>query len=257
MNRIIPGNVLIEAVTVTFRNLDSVARAAFIPFVFGIAMSVVLLAFRVQFDLDQGFGGIGAAVVVGNLVNVVLTMPFFTKWHRFVLLGPEKGAVPMGWVWGTKEWAYAGYTLLIAVILGGLGLVPALLAGGGAAAGSSQLTAGVLGLAGLIAAVWFSLRACFVYPASAIGRPTGLGVSFGQTAGNAGPLIGVYIVIAALTILVILVVSAVYAVVKDVLFLALVMKFVMEVLNFLIGAVVAGATAIAYAKATGFDPNAQ
>lgn len=182
------GSIIGAAFSAVFANPRAYARAAFVPFVIGVAVAIVMLALGIKLDPQQPTVPDLLGFIASGIVTLVVMMTFYTKTCRIVL-GPQLGDAPLEWVWQPAEWRCLGYFILLTLVFGFLaGFVGAL------------LFIAIGGVPGLFLAFWAVLgmmalfsRFLFVFPAVAAGHPTGLGIAWRQTRGNAWRLIGIYI----------------------------------------------------------------
>lgn len=245
------GAVVGAAFASVGRNWKAYARAAFIPFVVGVVVTVVMVALGLQLDPQKPTVPDLLGFIAGGIVMLVTTMTFYTKTCRIVL-GPAPGDAPIGWVWQQAEWRCLGYFILLSLMLGFVG---------GIAAAVFFMAAGQV--AGLFLAFWAVLgvmalfsRFLFVFPAVSAGHPTGLGIAWTQTRGNAWRLIGVYVLFALIMtgaqIPILLVSLLALHLAGEAVFVQLLVSFVGRAVSLSLYAIFLSGLAIAYGRVTGY-----
>ena len=139
------------------------------------------------------------------LVFIVILMLIYTAmlvaWHRVTLLGygADKGLFRVGL--SSREWRFLGYSLLVYPLMIGLVLLCI------AASYTNEALGWLIGLAGVAAFVFLTIRSCLVLPATAADHPTSLKTSWQQTAGQFWPMFAVLIVLFLIFVAVLIIVA--------------------------------------------------
>ncbi|MGE0737239.1 MAG: hypothetical protein AB7G15_12290 [Alphaproteobacteria bacterium] len=245
------GAVVGAAFGCVFRNWKAYGRAAFIPFVVGIAVTVVTALLGLKLDPQKPTVPDLLGFVAGGIVVLAATMTFYTKACRIVL-GPGQGDAPLGWIWQQAEWRCLGYFLLLSLAVGfASGTIGAVMfIAAGRVGGLFFAFWGVLGVLALIS------RFLFVFPAVSAGHPTGLGIAWQQSRGNAWRLIGLYtlftLIMIGVQIPLLLVSFLALHLAGEAMFVQLTISFVGRALSLGLYAIFLSGLAIAYAQLTGY-----
>lgn len=137
-----------------------------------------------------------AATVYGWLVPLTM-IPVVTSWHRFILIGPDKEGVQIGYQFHAREWLYfkALIVLVIAVLVGHFFLAvllgPIFVAGLGKLVGENL----GIGLSRLILSIIIFLIVCrflLVLPSAALGKKMDIAKSSLAMQGNVLRLTAAY-----------------------------------------------------------------
>ena len=159
-----------RAYRAVFSNLQLVLEMALLPYL--IVLGAELIA---RLLIPAGiFGGIVAALIQAAAF-LIFGAVFIVRWHRFVLLGESVGGglIPPGWT----EFIIAGIKIGVVMFVGWLAmLLIAMLP-------PHLVTIPLSGLGG-VALTLVALRVSLIFPAAAIGRPTGLQTAWHWIDGN-------------------------------------------------------------------------
>lgn len=176
---------------IVFRNLDVLARVAWVP-----ALAMVL-ASLIQAALVRGPGpggegaGISFALLLVQIVIWIALVPAAAAWHRFIVLGDGADA-RVRYVWERTETRYLA-TLLVVWVVSNVPFIAAVLVLAPLAAalgGGAPLLATALVLLGL-GYLMVLARLALALPAAALGEDASLGRAWRLSAGNAWRLLGV------------------------------------------------------------------
>lgn len=173
------GETVATAYRTVFGQLDQLARAAAVPFLF----SVFLFALTPMTDSP-------AVSVLLTLLNLVPHTIFAVAWHRLVLLGAQTAPASVAPAWHRRHWRFYSYALLLALMNAAL-LLGLQAATGGLAlneAGeiSPDQSASFAGaaLVGLLLLFYVVMRLSFVFPAVAVDEDYRLGNAWRHTGGQ-------------------------------------------------------------------------
>ncbi len=191
------GATFSESHSLVFNRLDSLLKAAAIPYL----MTMVLTVFSAMAQSNPGL------VLLTTILLVVPYTLFGVAWHRLTLLGPGAGAPRLTPIWKRQHWRFLGYALAVTVIgsglLMGLALLGALIAlpmsMSGRFASDSPGSLFLIVAAAVIAAlgfVYLLIRFSFVFPAVAVGEAYGLRHAWTHTRGQGLRLVGLMILTA-------------------------------------------------------------
>lgn len=187
--------IFVHSVRQVFGNLNGALRVSGLLYLAQVAVLVVFGVYAVsdQADIQHKMmsGEVSVApILLGMLVSFLCGLWIAVGWHRYVLLVEEPGLVPP--FRGDRMLGYLGRSIIIGVIAVLLGaVVGSLLAAVllpllGFSAGGAMLFSLLVGLP----VVYVIYRLSVGLPASAVGRPLGLGEAWAATAGESGTLIG-------------------------------------------------------------------
>ncbi len=180
-----------------FGGLGLVFKAAAFPFL--LSMTLVLVSFAV------GPAGWLAwpLMVLGFLPYTI----FGVAWHRYTLLGPARGAVPLVPEWRRRHWRFFGYLIAVTMFLYGAWIAILILGSGLlglGTPGAPQATGFLAAAVGLIVGLpYLMMRLSFVFPAAAVDETYGLGHSWAHTRGQGFRLLAA-LVLSAFPMLVLL-----------------------------------------------------
>jgi len=199
-------DAIVRAYKAVFENLGSLARAAALPLVLYLLISVAqfwLVGSLVRSqtagaqDGSLPFGQLGLLYIV-NLLALIPYVFFAVAWHRFTLLTPEREIPHLLPAWRFRHTRFIGYVLAIGVVIyvigAGLAGSVSLFATSGdstAAHGEGQpapwlmvltLLLGIIGL-------YVVMRVSFVFPAVAVDERYGFRDSWRHTKGQGWRLV--------------------------------------------------------------------
>jgi len=178
-----------------FRNLPSALRISLGPLAIALLGAALVIsslgvsAAQIAFDMARGTLSpqVALAVILLTALFVVVSAWIAVSWHRFILLEEYPGLLPA--LAGRPIGAYLGRTVILALVMI-VAMLPALVILG-------LLTAlfgpGLLSILGIGLALYFSfvwLRVGLVLPATAVGKPLGVGESWRVTAPHANAILG-------------------------------------------------------------------
>lgn len=178
-----------------FRNLPNALRISLGPLAIALLGAALVIsslgvsAAQIAFDMARGTLSpqVALAVILLTALFVVVSAWIAVSWHRFILLEEYPGLLPA--LAGRPIGAYLGRTVILALVMI-VAMVPALVILG-------LLTAlfgpGLLSILGIGLALYFSfvwLRVGLVLPATAVGKPLGVGESWRVTAPHANAILG-------------------------------------------------------------------
>jgi len=178
-----------------FRNLPNALRISLGPLAIALLGAALVIsslgvsAAQIAFDMARGTLSpqVALAVILLTALFVVVSAWIAVSWHRFILLEEYPGLLPA--LAGRPIGAYLGRTVILALVMI-VAMLPALVILG-------LLTAlfgpGLLSILGIGLALYFSfvwLRVGLVLPATAVGKPLGVGESWRVTAPHANAILG-------------------------------------------------------------------
>lgn len=178
-----------------FRNLPNALRISLGPLAIALLGAALVISSlgvssaQIAFDMARGTLSpqVALAVILLTALFVVVSAWIAVSWHRFILLEEYPGLLPA--LAGRPIGAYLGRTVILALVMI-VAMVPALVILG-------LLTAlfgpGLLSILGIGLALYFSfvwLRVGLVLPATAVGKPLGVGESWRVTAPHANAILG-------------------------------------------------------------------
>lgn len=172
-----------ESYRFVFTNLGALAKVAALPVLIAVLILTALFLFADTLGEGPGF-------LITTVVLILILIPFLTKWHRITLIGLDTEVARIALKVGRREGKFLLYGIIIIVLAMLLLVVPLLVFW---QIGASA--AGAIAFLPFIAALFYlTSRFSLVFPGSALGRDTGLGLSWSQTTGNGWRLLGVFFV---------------------------------------------------------------
>jgi hypothetical protein len=180
-----------------WRNLGNALRISLGPLAVAVLLSLAIItvlqvsAARLAFELASGAisTNVAFAVLLLAFLYVVVSAWIAVSWHRFILLEEYPGLLPA--FAGSPVLPYVGKTLLLGLALMAA-MIPAVIVIA-LLSGVFGPTSGLLSVVGIGLALYFSymwLRLGLVLPATAVGRPMGIGDSWRSTAPHANAILG-------------------------------------------------------------------
>ena len=192
-------------------NIRHFPRAVLTP----LFISLVLLLLQIRFGSPTMIQGeeldpmappaFSALDVLLALAGVVPYVIFSVAWHRLLLMGPVRGLPAWHPSWTSRHWLFLAYMLLLGLIMAGLALALAMVAGllvaafAGAGAGpeasGAEPIAILISLFVLATMGWVFARFSFVLPARALDERYGLGDSWRQTRGQGLRILATFVIV--------------------------------------------------------------
>lgn len=198
------GRTVREAWRRVFGGLGLVFKAAAVPFLLSMTLLVV------SFSVEPARWLAWSLMVLGFLPYTL----FGVAWHRYTLLGPARGAVPLVPAWHRRHWRFFGYLIAVTLIFyfAWIAIMVLVLGTGllGLGTEGAPQAIGFLATAiGLFVGLFYLMvRVSFVFPAAAVDETYGLGHSWAHTRGQGFRLLAA-LVLSSLPMLVLLVLVAV------------------------------------------------
>ncbi len=188
--------LLRHVVQQVFGNLGSAARITLVLIIIPIG---IVLATNPGFLTGSAFiagtgdptdvTGVGIlGILLGVLAGVVCWLWAAVAWHRFVLLEEYPTGLFPTWR-GSNIGNYFGNSILIFLIMIGVGFAVGIVIGILIAVVQSEALAILLGVGLIFGLSWVATRVGLILPAAAIGEKLGIGESWRATAPVAGQII--------------------------------------------------------------------
>jgi hypothetical protein len=180
-----------------FRNLGNALRISIGPLVIALLGAALVIAAlgvspeQIAYDMAAGTpsGTVSLTVLLLLVIFIFVSAWIAVSWHRFILLEEYPGLLPA--ISGRPIGAYLGRTVLLGLVMM-IAMIPAFVVFGLLMAVFGP-TAGLFSILGIGLALYFSfvwLRLGLVLPATAVGRPLGIGESWRATAPYANTILG-------------------------------------------------------------------
>lgn len=196
MSKISVGGTITNALNFTNQHSSTLLRIAIIPLLLAALIALIVVTSDVVLYRTDPNNFVSS---VGDMLTLIVTVPFITAWHRVTLLGRVGAEGSISYAFRFSEIVYIGYLCVVFAIPLGSVLIIALVIGGilygGGAIGALWLFFNVLLLVAIVFSFVVWVRFSLVFPSVSVGARMGLSQAWNASRGNGWRILWVFLVV--------------------------------------------------------------